>query len=165
MAALPNFLADSTLSPDQMKAVAALASGNSVLAAAQHTGVHRATIHNWLKLPDFRAALEQGRRDYASHTHAKLKEIADLAIDTLRQILTDPKASPSVKLRAALAVLDRPLFPQPVTAQPEEFEQFTTETPAPTPEIARNALCPCGSGNKYKRCCGTGAPPKLCHAA
>jgi hypothetical protein len=22
------------------------------------------------------------------------------------------------------------------------------------PEIPRNALCPCGSGKKYKRCCG-----------
>jgi hypothetical protein len=27
------------------------------------------------------------------------------------------------------------------------------------PRIARNALCPCGSGQKYKRCCGTSAPP------
>jgi len=25
--------------------------------------------------------------------------------------------------------------------------------------IARNARCPCGSGLKYKRCCGTSAPP------
>ena len=22
-------------------------------------------------------------------------------------------------------------------------------------DISRNALCPCGSGKKYKRCCGT----------
>lgn len=25
---------------------------------------------------------------------------------------------------------------------------------APPPTPARNALCPCGSGKKYKRCCG-----------
>lgn len=24
----------------------------------------------------------------------------------------------------------------------------------PTPKVGRNALCPCGSGKKYKRCCG-----------
>jgi hypothetical protein len=27
--------------------------------------------------------------------------------------------------------------------------------------IPRNASCPCGSGEKYKRCCGHGAPPVL----
>ena len=25
---------------------------------------------------------------------------------------------------------------------------------APAPKVARNAPCPCGSGKKYKRCCG-----------
>ena len=34
--------------------------------------------------------------------------------------------------------------------------------PNPTP---RNALCPCGSGTKYKRCCGKAAPPVLNMAA
>jgi SEC-C motif len=34
--------------------------------------------------------------------------------------------------------------------------------PPPTP---RSAPCPCGSGEKYKRCCGKNAPPVLCHAA
>jgi hypothetical protein len=27
--------------------------------------------------------------------------------------------------------------------------------------VARNAHCPCGSGDKYKRCCGKNAPPVL----
>ncbi len=29
----------------------------------------------------------------------------------------------------------------------------------PMPTIARNSLCPCKSGEKYKRCCGRSAPP------
>jgi len=29
------------------------------------------------------------------------------------------------------------------------------------PNIARNALCPCKSGEKYKRCCGKSAPPMV----
>ena len=37
----------------------------------------------------------------------------------------------------------------------------TPEAPAQTP---RNATCPCGSGNKFKRCCGIAAPAVL-HAA
>jgi hypothetical protein len=35
----------------------------------------------------------------------------------------------------------------------------------PTESIARNARCPCGSGEKYKRCCGKDAPPVLGRAA
>jgi hypothetical protein len=29
------------------------------------------------------------------------------------------------------------------------------------PQVARNTPCPCGSGQKYKRCCGKSAPPVL----
>ena len=37
--------------------------------------------------------------------------------------------------------------------------------PEPAPQTPRNALCPCGSGAKYKRCCGPKAPPVLGIAA
>ncbi len=40
----------------------------------------------------------------------------------------------------------------------------TTE-PNPIPETPRYAPCPCGSGVKFKRCCGTSAPPVLGRAA
>lgn len=39
---------------------------------------------------------------------------------------------------------------------------------APPPEpaaIPRNSLCPCGSGQKYKRCCGRTAAPVLANAS
>ncbi|MBL8291522.1 MAG: SEC-C domain-containing protein [Bryobacterales bacterium] len=57
---------------------------------------------------------------------------------------------------------------------------FLDSTPAPFPqahraaeqaplcacslEVGRNSPCPCGSGKRYKRCCGVNAPPIL-HAA
>jgi len=31
--------------------------------------------------------------------------------------------------------------------------------------VPRNAQCPCGSGAKFKRCCGKNAPPVLNRAA
>ena len=34
-------------------------------------------------------------------------------------------------------------------------------TPAAGPQTPRNALCPCGSKLKFKRCCGKQAPPVL----
>jgi hypothetical protein len=33
--------------------------------------------------------------------------------------------------------------------------------PLPFPQTPRNALCPCRSGQKFKRCCGRNAPPVL----
>jgi hypothetical protein len=36
---------------------------------------------------------------------------------------------------------------------------------APTPNFPRNAPCRCGSGAKFKRCCGKDAPPVLNKAA
>src|ERR1035438_2255897 len=165
MSALPDSLQNSTLSSVQIDAVSLLAAGISIVSTAKNAGVHRATVHNWLKLPEFSAALQEARRDYVAFMNNQLREIAELAIDTIRQTLTDPEISPAVKLRAAIAVLDRPLFPKPIAPLPEEAEDLPAVQPAPSVEIARNAPCPCGSGNKYKRCCGTNAPPKLCHAA
>jgi uncharacterized protein YecA (UPF0149 family) len=46
---------------------------------------------------------------------------------------------------------NEPNSPDPPATPPE---------PAPV-QIARRALCPCGSGQKYKRCCGRSAPPVL----
>jgi hypothetical protein len=34
-----------------------------------------------------------------------------------------------------------------------------------THSVGRNSPCPCGSGQKHKRCCGKGAPPIYQHAA
>ena len=34
------------------------------------------------------------------------------------------------------------------------------ETPSMDKKIARNDLCPCGSGKKYKSCCGKSGPKK-----
>jgi hypothetical protein len=38
-------------------------------------------------------------------------------------------------------------------------EKYPRRTGDPYPGTPRSAPCPCGSGKKYKRCCGKGAPP------
>jgi hypothetical protein len=55
--------------------------------------------------------------------------------------------------------------------KPAPAAAVTPEKPTPakpvgssfcnSPATPRNALCPCGSGVKYKRCCGKNAPPVL----
>jgi hypothetical protein len=56
----------------------------------------------------------------------------------------------------------------------DEDAEHESDQPAPPSEIPfckstqltpRGAPCPCGSGLKYKRCCGQGAPPVLNEAA
>ena len=52
--------------------------------------------------------------------------------------------------KAAAAAISRDYNTDPIAAHPS----------APNhPNIGRNALCPCRSGEKYKRCCGKAAPP------
>ena len=49
--------------------------------------------------------------------------------------------------------------------QPQSDQHCAKRNPDPYPEAGRNSLCPCGSGKKYKRCCGVDAPPILYTAA
>jgi len=39
-------------------------------------------------------------------------------------------------------------------AHPDEAKEETAEAAPKTPKVGRNEPCPCGSGKKYKRCCG-----------
>jgi hypothetical protein len=50
---------------------------------------------------------------------------------------------------------------QAAAASETEFTKRTPPSEPPVTEIARNAPCPCNSGEKYKRCCGKQAPPIL----
>ncbi len=48
---------------------------------------------------------------------------------------------------------------------PNNLTKQTQSEALQTESIPRGAPCPCGSGAKYKRCCGTNAPPVLSPAA
>lgn len=51
--------------------------------------------------------------------------------------------------------------PMPQTPPASSFCKNDDLTHPAGPVIARSAPCPCGSGEKYKRCCGKNAPPVL----
>jgi uncharacterized protein YchJ len=218
MAAIHQISSDSapisaTLPPIQAQVIAALAKGQTVTAAAREAGVHAATIHHWIRTePDFKAALEAAQSDYVAALADEMRELSALALTTLRSLLDDPTTPPSVRLRAALAVLQRPKFPDQGWSLPERIEtprerrvvdtlaeteadykamrmaeatqaaaiaadaQHKTEPQPETsgpqlatgvwparsniqhpPSPSRCAPCPCGSGLKYKRCCGSGS--------
>jgi hypothetical protein len=89
-----------------------------------------------------------------------------LALTNIQQILADTEASPSVRPKAALAVLKQD-WELPNSTEfdtnSQESDPLRNELPpeSPAPEqpvrsekIGRNDPCPCGSRLKYKRCCG-----------
>lgn len=51
---------------------------------------------------------------------------------------------------AATSSIGPEKLPQPVSPQPQEV-------PPRAARVGRNELCPCGSGQKFKRCCGRGS--------
>ena len=96
------------LSPDQARVAEALAEGATITAAAEAAGLHRSTIHNWFReCKPFRNAVEDARDDAMENMREEMKELYKLALKTLKNLIQDPKASPSVRLRAALAIVTR----------------------------------------------------------
>ncbi len=192
----------STLSPNpalssvQTQIAAALARGASISAAAREAGVHRTTLYNWIEsIPGFAAAVQQARDDHADRVRDSLRDLEGLALTRLRTLLENPDTPPSIQLKAALAVLQRPHFPKDGWHLPERVEPPSQQRalddladvraeydrmrmadklakpppgPAPVatqPAVARNAPCPCGANQKYKRCCGRNAPAQYSDAA
>jgi hypothetical protein len=179
------------LSPVQAQVIAALAQGRTVTAAAQDAGLHRNTIYNWYHEPAFKTAVEEAQSEYVAILSDGMRDLAALALDTLRNLLEDPKTPASVRLRTALSILQRPHFPNRGWHLPERIEppreqqvvdnlaeikadydamRMTDAMKAsaaaqapdqPKEPIARCAPCPCGSGLKYKRCCGGASPGKV----
>jgi hypothetical protein len=68
--------------------------------------------------------------------------------------------------QAGLAAAAAPAGEQTPIHHNSSLFNTKTENPSPTAnQTPRNALCPCGSKLKFKRCCGKNAPPVLSRAA
>lgn len=225
MSAIPLPLDPAGLSPAQVQVAAALATGATITSAAESAGLHRSTVHNWLHdSPTFAAAVETAREDFAASIRDRLRDLSALAIQTLEDVMRNPEASASARIKAALAVLNRPTYPKgawnlpeptdlkreqefmrdsalirmdyrnmiaqeafdrailreerererqqlldeqaakpPAPVQPIRHNSTLLDAPAKIPprpaqavsqKVGRNVPCPCGSGQKYKRCCG-----------
>jgi hypothetical protein len=86
-------------------------------------------------------------------------DAVDLGLCDVRAVRKGIDEQPSANLRPRKVT-------QPDATQPTEPSAQTTSAPESSfcKQTPRNADCPCGSGQKYKRCCGKGAPAVL-HAA
>ncbi|MGA2119353.1 MAG: hypothetical protein ABSH56_31970 [Bryobacteraceae bacterium] len=122
------------LTPPELQVIDALSNGATLNDAAAQAGVHRNTIANWrLNSPEFREALALVRHDRAVLYRERAIELADLAFETLRAVLTDPKSSPSVRLRAAIFIINK-------ATAPPNFEQEDAVGMANLDRLAQNRL-------------------------
>ena len=157
------------LTPLQAGAAIALGFGLNLSAVAAEFKVHRSTIHNWMKNPEFLKAAQTCQAEFETQFRTQLAMLTRSALETLQEILTGSEASPAVRLKAALAVLkgdwklprstDFDTLSQPSESlrneMPPEPEPATPQPAGSNNKIGRNEPCPCGSGTKYKRCCGS----------
>ena len=105
------------LTPQQLQVIDALSNGATLTDAAAQAGIHRNTIANWrLNSPDFREALATAHHDRALLYRDRAVDLADLAFEALRKVLTNPESSPSALLRAATFIIDK-------VATPPKFEK------------------------------------------
>ncbi len=109
------------LSVRQIRAVTALAESDSISAAADTCGVNRATLHRWMRLPQFIDALAEIQADHRSRAVRRLSSALDRAAQRVID-LADHAEDESVQLRAAMAV------PQMLR---ELLELESANTPAP----------------------------------
>jgi hypothetical protein len=174
---------DTILTPTQEQVLALIAAGSTATAAAASAGIHRNTISNWVRAsPAFSQALACVHFDRALYWREQAESLAPGAVDTIRAIMADASAPAAVRLKAALAILDKAAAPlpsppsEPAPVHPESVHNHAQvplpaavrsepDSPQPVESIAppalrqpgskvgRNEACPCGSGKKFKRCC------------
>jgi cellulose biosynthesis protein BcsQ len=129
------------LTPQQLQVVDALSNGATLTTAAAQAGIHRNTIANWHNFPDFREALAIAHHDRAILYRDRAVDLADLAFEAIRTVLTDPNSSPSIRLRAAIFIIDKVVTPpkfekedpagmaEPLAAMEEEADRMQPSQP------------------------------------
>jgi hypothetical protein len=106
-------MSELSLSATQQTVMALMASGSTARAAAAAAGVHRNTIANWLCSSEFRQALALAQYERTVNLHQKAESLADEAFSWVQAFIADPQVPAAVRLKAALAVIDRAAAPLP----------------------------------------------------
>jgi hypothetical protein len=120
--------------------VVALAAGATIEAAAAAAGLSRRTVQRRLEEPAFRAELQAARERLIEEGIGRLAGLAATAIQTLRDVMTDPEAPHAAKVSAARATLEHLLRAREavelsgrVAALEELFRTQRPPFPAATP--------------------------------
>jgi hypothetical protein len=133
------------LTPVQEQVLTAVANGASMGEAAAQVSLHRNTVGNWRRTSQaFRDALTKAQYDRCLQIHEQAVTLVTEAVGAIREILRDPAAPASVRLKAALAILQQasappPEPPRPLTGVPESA-QCTPKDVHKNAQVAQPAL-------------------------
>ena len=137
--------------------------------AQSHRNLHRATAELRRLQTERQVRVECLPPDFAANHFGGLTSMMDLepilALDLRRKLLIhklDGTDTLAAMIRATNPQVLAPDAPTPAPAESvPEAAPTTKRTQSEPTQIARSQPCPCGSGVKYKRCCGRNAPPVL----
>ena len=87
------------------EAVIALLTQRNVEEAARSIGISTATLMRWQKLPEFRKAFREARREPFGQSMARLHQMSSAAVATLGKVMIEPGPPASVRVRAAEAII------------------------------------------------------------
>ena len=105
----------------QTLAAPMIAAGVPKQEVAKRLSVKPSTVTGWLKDPAFRLACQHEQRAMVSVVRQQLLSLGDAAAKAIRDVLNDPAAPASARIRAAEIVLDRL----------DDFHKIAERTPIP----------------------------------
>ncbi len=97
---------DGQLLPKQQKALAALLTEPTILAAADKVGVNERTLHRWLEEPAFDTAYRTARREAVRQAIARLQQVSSAAVSVLETVMNDGDEKGATRVAAAKTVLE-----------------------------------------------------------
>ena len=97
---------DRTLTPSQSTALKAFLEGNDWKTTAQIAGCHVSSITRWMRLPEFREAINDATNLGFVEAGNRLTGSAYRAACTLDGLMMDESSKPEVKLKAAVEILN-----------------------------------------------------------
>jgi hypothetical protein len=130
----PQTSANSAISEAQNRAIAMAALGETGRDIANALGVNESTVSRWKQTPEFQAGVNAIQHQGREVAIAKLRILAEKAVNTIEDVMVSPSSPPGDRLKAAAIVLDRlgldtvpevgPTDPQVIVRQAEyEAEQ------------------------------------------
>lgn len=116
------------LTGKQAGVLALLVGGATIEGAAKATGVRPATVHDWLKKPEFSSAYRDALADVIAHASGQLKAACAVAVATLREVAEDTAAPSAPRVSAARAIIElsqRAIEQEEIIARIERLEGLT----------------------------------------
>ena len=101
-----NVSQNGALTPKQQKALAALLSEPTILAAADKVGVNERTLHRSLEEPAFETAYRTARREAVRQAVARLQQVSTHAVTVLVTVMASKETPPATRVAAAKTVLE-----------------------------------------------------------